>query len=105
MVPSRQDGSTASDNFVASAMGPDGSVVLAGVTTGTWSDSFVGGTFDFAAVKLDSNGDEVWRWQVCVGGMDPLSDVKSPWVSSAPACLRIEFEKTVPDSTGAVGAW
>lgn len=85
-------------------MGQDGSVVLAGVTTGTWSDSYIGGTYDFAAVKLDSSGDEVWRWQVWVGGMNPLGDVKLPRVPSATACFRIEFDEIVRESAGAVGA-
>lgn len=44
----------------------DGSVMLAGITGGTWGGAYsnVGGEYDFAAVKLDANGDEVWRWQV-----------------------------------------
>lgn len=40
-----------------------GSVVLAGSTLGDWSGA-TAGNIDFAAVKLDSEGAEVWRWQV-----------------------------------------
>lgn len=43
--------------------GDDGSVVLAGYTLGVWGFESSGDA-DFAAVKLDENGIEVWRWQV-----------------------------------------
>lgn len=39
--------------------------MLAGSTLGDWSGTNAG-NIDFAAVKLDSDGAEVWRWQVCV---------------------------------------
>lgn len=45
------------------AAGDDGSFVLAGWTDGEWGDSF-DTSLDFAAVKLDANGVELWRWQV-----------------------------------------
>lgn len=41
----------------------DGSVVMAGSTEGSWNEDNEGGD-DFAAVKLDSNGSVVWKWQV-----------------------------------------
>ena len=37
--------------------------MLAGFTYGNWSGTSAGSS-DFAAVKLDSTGTEVWRWQV-----------------------------------------
>ena len=37
--------------------------MLAGETYGNWSGTSTG-SLDFAAVKLDANGTEVWRWQV-----------------------------------------
>lgn len=50
---------------------PDGSVVLAGHTTGDWdlnsstgTTSNTAGVFRFAAVKLNADGVEVWRWEV-----------------------------------------
>lgn len=43
--------------------GEDGSVVAAGYTAGIWSGTNAGDE-DFAAVKLDKDGNEVWRWQV-----------------------------------------
>ena len=53
-------------------MADDGSVVLVGCSRGyfdaadaTVSDSSDCATpYDFVAVKLDSEGAEVWRWQV-----------------------------------------
>ncbi len=42
----------------------DGSVVLVGATTGVW-DRVKTGSSDFAAVALDEDGLELWRWQVC----------------------------------------
>lgn len=58
-----QDG-TDGINFLQTATAlADGSVVLAGSTTGSWSGSNQGEE-DFAAVKLDVDGVEVWRWQV-----------------------------------------
>ena len=44
-------------------MAGDGSVVLAGASSGNWSGLNRGGQ-DFAAVKIDSDGNEIWRWQV-----------------------------------------
>lgn len=52
--------------MVASAVGKDGSILLAGVTEASWDDLFTGGTYDFAAVKLDASGNEIWKWQVWV---------------------------------------
>lgn len=42
--------------------GADDSIVLVGATSGDWAGATAGET-DFAAVKVDSNGKEVWRWQ------------------------------------------
>lgn len=44
-------------------MADDGSVVLAGRTSGNWSGTNAG-SVDMAAVKLDAEGDIVWKWQV-----------------------------------------
>lgn len=49
---------------------PDGSIILAGYTDGDW-DGEVVGLSDFAAVALDEDGVELWRWQVC-----ELSDLR-----------------------------
>lgn len=45
------------------ALAGDGSVILAGSTTGVWSEHNIG-LKDFAASKLDSDGNLVWTWQV-----------------------------------------
>ena len=42
----------------------DGGVVVAGMSNGTWNEVESIGDADFAAIKLDSDGDVVWRWQV-----------------------------------------
>ena len=63
LVVVRQDGTSATDTFYGAAGGQDGSVVLAGVTEGSWQGAHAGGANDFAAVKLDADG-EIWRWQV-----------------------------------------
>lgn len=47
----------------ASAARADGSIVLAGTTSGEW-DGELAGILDFAAVALDEDGVELWRWQV-----------------------------------------
>lgn len=47
----------------ASAARADGSIVLAGWTDGDWEGELVG-TLDFAALALDEDGAELWRWQV-----------------------------------------
>ena len=44
-------------------MTEDGSYILAGRTEGNWNVE-PNGEEDFAAVKLDPDRNEVWRWQV-----------------------------------------
>lgn len=44
-------------------MNTDGSVMLAGHTDGIWNAESTG-EVDFAAVKLDAEGEVVWKWQV-----------------------------------------
>ena len=54
---------------MTAAVGDDDSVVLAGYTAGNWSGVHSGEfESDFAAVKLDAEGKELWRWQV-LGGL------------------------------------
>lgn len=43
--------------------GADGSATLVGYTEGAWNRTNHG-NLDFAGAKLDSEGAEVWRWQV-----------------------------------------
>lgn len=49
------------------AVAEDSSVVLAGDTTNSWAGESAGG-IDLAAVKVDADGKEVWRWQVSLLG-------------------------------------
>lgn len=54
----------------AVSMTEDGGYVLAGYTEGVWSGEASAGGQDFVVVKLDADGQEVWRWQVrcCLEG-------------------------------------
>lgn len=47
----------------ASASVVDGSFFLGGYTSGSWAGLSTGG-YDFAAVKIHSNGTLAWIWQV-----------------------------------------
>lgn len=58
-----QDGTNEFDAISAAVVGNDDSVVLAGYSSGNWSGILVGRA-DFAAVRLDADGNELWRWQV-----------------------------------------
>lgn len=60
----RQDGTDLYDLLYAVSATEDGSFVLAGKTTGVLSGLASAGGVDFAAVKLDADGNEIWRWQV-----------------------------------------
>ena len=59
----RQAGSGLNESFRAAAAFDDNSVVLAGLSRGNWS-GVTHGEMDFIAVKLDPDGQELWRWQV-----------------------------------------
>ena len=48
---------------LASTPRSDGSIVLAGSTSGVWDTEEIG-IRDFAAVALDEDGQELWRYQV-----------------------------------------
>lgn len=58
-----QGGTKLDDYFSPVLVGSDDSVVMAGHTMGTWGGS-IRGEEDFAVVKLDAGGNEIWRWQV-----------------------------------------
>lgn len=67
MVCFGQGGTVEKDWANAVAVSEDGSVVIAGISHGdfAWLDKSshrLGG--DFLAIKLDSEGAEMWRWQV-----------------------------------------
>lgn len=58
-----QDGTSSDDEFNAAIAVPDGSIILAGYTRGRWETTDEGNQ-DFAAVSLDADGKEMWRYQV-----------------------------------------
>lgn len=47
-------------------MGDDGSVVVGGATVEDWYIPNLGG-WDMVAVKLDAEGNVLWKWQVTTG--------------------------------------
>lgn len=69
-----QDGTEEFDSISAAVVGHDASVILAGYSIGNWSGTALGRA-DFAAVKLDAGGNELWRWQVCLKGKRCLAAV------------------------------
>ncbi|CAN0451410.1 unnamed protein product, partial [Laminaria digitata] len=59
-----QNGNAGIDALAAISIGEDDIIVAAGSTDGNWNGTNVGGGTQFAAVKIDSDGTELWRWQV-----------------------------------------
>lgn len=59
-----QGGTAFADVLSTVLVGGDGSVVLAGYTSGSWTGSSNAGEEDYLVVKLDSDGNEIWVWQV-----------------------------------------
>lgn len=59
----QQDGTVNADFLRAASVLGDGSVLLVGYTWGDWNN-LNAGQEDFAAVILDVDGVELWRWQV-----------------------------------------
>ena len=66
----RKDGTENEDYAESAVIAEDGSILVALETNGDWDGDNVGGD-DFAAVKLDANGTEIWRWQVSQAGLMP----------------------------------
>ncbi|CAN0002449.1 unnamed protein product, partial [Sphacelaria rigidula] len=67
-----QDGTAAQDYLYAASALENGSVLLVGSTGGKWDGLNAGGS-DFAAVTLDADGTELWRWQNGSGNADVLN--------------------------------
>ena len=63
MVSFAQNGTSGEDELRSVAIAQDGSIVVAGGTSGSYDRESEGG-FDFVALKLDSNGNVQWAWQV-----------------------------------------
>lgn len=63
-----QDGSNRADTFNCVVAAQDGSFVLGGGTQASWRGNTNAGYTDFAAVKLDADGNELWVWQVRARG-------------------------------------
>lgn len=59
-----QGGTSATDEALAVVMDSNGNAVVAGSTEESWFSGSAVGQEDFAAVKLDSDGEVLWSWQV-----------------------------------------
>lgn len=62
----QQEGSEEYDFLNHAAAVVDG-VVVSGQFSGTWNGAASSGGYDFAVIKLFSNGTVAWRWQVNEG--------------------------------------
>lgn len=58
-----QDGTESDDTFTSAVVGEDGLAILSGTSDGDWGGISKGDT-DFAAIQIDRDGGELWRWQV-----------------------------------------
>lgn len=103
-----QDGTNAYDALKDCVVESDGSVYMVGNTQGEWAKAHSGDS-DFAAVKLDEDGRELWRWQVSrMGEMLTRGSRTRPslWTSGKrfrslmPGLFRSPHRKGHQDSTG-----
>lgn len=79
-----QNGTSEADELCTAVVEEGDTVVLAGFTYGNWTGEHGGDKdTDFAAVKLDAKGDELWRWQVFLVRRDRL------WALSYHHCVHI----------------
>ena len=68
-----QDG-TADNDYANTAVATiNGTFVLAGITYGDWNGANAGDR-DFAALKLDADGNVIWKWQVSKATGKPLTE-------------------------------
>ena len=58
-----QGGTIDEDYALAAVATTNGTFVLAGTTRGDWGGPNAGDV-DFAALKLDADGNVIWKWQV-----------------------------------------
>lgn len=60
-----QDGTSRGDYAEGAAVAADGTIVVVGNTYGSWATSLTDTEWsDFAAFKLDADGELLWRWRV-----------------------------------------
>lgn len=53
-------------------------MVISGQTGGDWEVTNAGGP-DFVAIKFDADGEELWRWQVCLCAGDAFAFIYERW--------------------------
>lgn len=66
-----QNGTEEWDEIYAAGGADDGSAILAGWTGGSYGAMNAGG-HDFVAIKINSDGNTTWQWQVRPGSVSPL---------------------------------
>lgn len=96
-----QAGTSAADYLKSGAVRSDGSIFVAGITTGDW-DGEGHSLPDMAGVALDANGSELWRWMVstpCVRHSMGYSLVALPHISN------FAIRHCEADSVSHVVAW
>lgn len=72
-----QDGTVETDMLNAAVTTADGNIVLSGHTFGDFGGTQVG-SYDAAAVKLDTDGGELWRYQVKLAALYGSFQYPSP---------------------------
>ena len=60
---SGQNGTLEDDHLEGVVLESTGTHVFYGITRGDWSGTNAGG-YDWAALKVDAQGDILWKWQV-----------------------------------------
>ncbi len=70
-----QLGSAALDWTQGAGAGPDGGILVAGSTEGSFAADHAGGR-DMLVALLDADGNERWRWQAGTEGMDTAFEVR-----------------------------
>lgn len=58
-----QAGTPEDEHLRGGAVGSDGSTVLVGHSKGDWNGTNAG-DYDFVALKVDAQGEIIWKWQV-----------------------------------------
>lgn len=79
-----QDGTIFEDDWESAVAGPDGSIILAGFTEGSWLTT-INGLRSFAAVSLDATGTVLWSYQVRDFCLEDIG-----------VCPRVPLERKAP---------
>lgn len=103
-----QDGTSSNDSFEAVALMEDGSFILTGYSEGSWNGANKGAA-DFVALKIDSDGKEIWKWQVSLFASF-FKTVPTVCISSQPGvfgvrCWRLKTAQSSKRPSSVPGTW